>query len=222
MQSERGCMVYENRYCNIYYNECDRSYINKIVEAINSNLKRILEFFEIIEFKHKKLIKVWSNLEAYKGYLIPFVDEYFDWMVADTYDTNINILSYNLYIFGGHKNCNLSDYIKIIIHELVHACQQEINSNARNVVWFWEALATNLSNQQYLLINISYSKEDIMFNYNILQDSYAASYTIGKYLLLHYNHSQIIEYVKNPEKLINDTDHILENTKLWLRKSFEK
>lgn len=209
-------MKYENNFYCINYSESDNEYITDLIDAINSNLSRIMTFFKIHKFNQKKSINIWSNLDDYITYLKPFVNEYYDWIVADTFDNNINILSYDLYLTGPHKNSNISDYKKIIIHELVHSCQQEVNPDARNVTWFWEALATNLSNQQLRIVDISYSKNDIMYNFRSLHDSYSVSYTIGRYIIENFKNSQILEYVKYPDKLISDAETIFEKTKCWV------
>ena len=210
-------MKYENDYFCVIYNDANHELITDLIDAININLRRVMKFFNIYDFKQKKTVYIWDNLDEYINYLKPFVCEYQDWMVADTYDNNINIVSYDLFLSGPHKNSKMTDYKKIIIHEFVHSCQQEINPNASNVIWFWEALATNLSNQELGIIDIPYSKNDIIYNFHKLKDAYSISYTIGQYLMANYSISQILEYVINPTILINDTDFILERTKLWVQ-----
>lgn len=208
-------MILEDKLFSIYYNECDSEYISDLINTIKSNLGRIMDFFMIGSFRQKKIIKIWNNLNDYIVHLESYIEEYYYWMVADTYDNNINILSYDLYL-SAHEDGNMSDYQGIIVHELVHACQQELNPDAKNVVWFWEALAVNLSNQRFHLIDVRYSTEDIIHNYHLLRDSYPVSYTLGRYLLENYPVSQLLEYVKYPEKLVQDTEYILEKAKAWV------
>lgn len=206
-------MIYQNDCYLINYNENDKAYITDIIDAINENLKRIMDFFELQDFKYKKVINIWNDIGAYKHYIEEYVDEYQDWMVADTFDKNINILSLDLYLDSFHNDRTLTDYCKIIIHELVHSCQQEVNPISNNAEWFWEALATNLANQDLKMVNIICSKEELMNNFVKLRDAYSVSYTIGQYMLKHFTKEQILQYVKNPNLLIDDMDTILKNIK---------
>ncbi len=206
-------MIYQNDCYLINYNENDKAYITDIIDAINENLKRIMDFFELQDFKYKKVINIWNDIGAYKHYIEQYVDEYQDWMVADTFDKNINILSLDLYLDSFHNDRTLTDYCKIIIHELVHSCQQEVNPISNNVEWFWEALATNLANQDLKMVNIICSKEELMNNFVKLRDAYSVSYKIGQYMLKHFTKEQILQYVKNPNLLIDDMDAILKNIK---------
>lgn len=211
-------MKYENNNFCVNYNEKDKAYIADLLEALNENASCIMDFFEIIELKQKKVVNLWDSTNEYANYIKPYVGEYQEWIVADTFDKNINILSYDLYVSRkSHKDRSISDYKKVLIHEFVHACQQEINPDANSVFWFWEALATNLSKQKYSIVDIPYSKSELMYNFNKLKYAYSVSYTIGRYLLESYPNSYILEYVKNPSKLIDDTEIILERTKFWVQ-----
>lgn len=207
-------MIYQNRFYCIYYNDNDKNYITDLIETIDKNIRRIMSFFELEDFTEKKTIKIWYDLNEYRFHIEQYVSEYQDWMVADTFDNNINILSFSLLLLGPHSNSTYKDYCKIIIHELVHACQQEVNPVAGNIEWFWEALATNLANQDINTVNILYSKEDIMYNFHKINDAYSVAYTIGKYMLRNLTSSQILDYIKSPITLIDDMDYILDKTKL--------
>src|SRR5690606_5871316 len=108
-----------------------------------------------------------------------YIDDYQEWMIGDTYDGNINMLSLeNCKKTKTHKEMTLTEYIKVVIHELVHICQQEVNPNAYGCEWFWEALATNLSEQTLFETIVDCKKEQLMFDYLNLQNGYPISYTI--------------------------------------------
>lgn len=126
-------MIYQNDSFSVNYNDEDKAYITDLIETINTNLKRIMNFFRLEQFKQKKHVNIWNNLTDYKLYMEQYVDEYQDWMVVDTFDGNINILSLNLFLSGPHKNRTLTDYCKIIIHEFVHANRKLIRTQAMSV-----------------------------------------------------------------------------------------
>jgi hypothetical protein len=71
------------------------------------------------------------------------------------------------------------------------------------------------------IVSVGYMKEDLMYNYHKLNDAYAVSYTIGKYMLMSMPHSHIMEYVKYPGILIKDIDIILEETKVFAQSRLE-
>lgn len=210
-------LSFENDKFIIHYNAEDQTYIDQIIDTLSSEMKLIMDFFQIPLLKEKKVIVFWNNRLKYAKYLKPYVGQYQDWMIADTFNSKINIVSFHLYKNGEcHKNCSLNDYMKVIVHEFVHICQQEINPTCNDVIWFWEGLATNLSKQTYTLVDFPYTSYDIMYNYNTILDFYSVSYTLGRYLLDNCTRTQILMYVKQPNKLRDDTEKIVSDTKNWL------
>ena len=208
-------MTKEYQYFIVEYDK-NIDYIDDLTFTLEKEMQRILNFFEISRLSEKKKIKIWDNREAYQLYLEQYVPQYYDWMIADTYDGNINMLS----IEGCKKTKTHSDitmelFLQNIIHEFVHSCQQEINNDATNVEWFWEALATNLGNPFDHVTSIQYSKKELMYNFDSLSYNYSTAYTIGKFILEKIPHAQILEYVKNPQRLIGDTDSIIASAKQW-------
>ena len=147
--------------------------------------------------------------------MLKYTDTYQDWMIGDTNDGNINMLSLkNCKMTQTHKGLTLSEYIKVVVHELVHICQQEVNSNAYGCEWFWEALALNLSGQTMSETIVDCTEEQLMFHYLCLPKRYSISFTIGKYMLANYPHEHLLEYIKNPQQLWNDTEAILNDVKI--------
>ena len=109
----------------------------------------------------------------------------------------------------------VNDMKLIILHEFVHICQQEseIEHIDDDIVWFWEALATNLGNpEKFSKIKIEATNKEIN-NFDSLPYNYPIAYTIGNYILEHYTHKEILEYVKYPTKLLNDSDDILNSAR---------
>ena len=203
--------------------ECEESlpYINDLKLKLKQESDRILNFFELQELKKAKIIKIWTNKEAYQQYLEHYVDTYYDWMCADTYDVNINLLSIEeCKKTEAHKNMTLKEMLENITHEFVHACQQEINKDSKNVEWFWEALATNLANPFDHVASMQCEDEELINNFNATPFAYEICYTIGKYLLENYSKEQILEYVKQPEKLRKEAKTIFAAEKIWFNKQY--
>ena len=87
-----------------------------------------------------------------------------------------------------------------------------------DIVWFWEALATNLGNPEaFSNISIKATNEEIN-NFNSLEQNYPTAFTIGNYMLENYSHEGILEYVKYPSKLLVDSEKILNAAREWSNK----
>ena len=59
-----------------------------------------------------------------------------------------------------------------------------------------------------------------MYNFDSLSYNYSTAYTIGKFILEKIPHAQILEYVKNPQRLIGDTDSIIASAKQWFNEKY--
>ena len=139
-------------------------------------------------------------------------------MRADTNDGNINLLSIEeAHKTHTHADMTIDELKSTILHEFVHICQQQVQleKNNNDIVWFWEALATNLGNpEKFSKTRIKASNEEIN-NFNSLQNNYPIAFTIGNYMLENYAHEEILEYIKYPTKLLNDENKILNESREW-------
>jgi hypothetical protein len=201
----------------IDYNKNDLEYLDDIVKTIDSKLNEYFNFFEIKGFKNKKLIKIYGSISSYKKHIDKYTN-YHEWIIGDTFDNNINMLTLKeAQKIKEHSGIDLEEFLDDICHELVHACQQEVNSNSEDVEWFWEALSTNLGNpRQSCLCDIDCSNDDLINRYNEVNNHYDISYTIGKYMLKNYKHSEILEFVKDPSKLIENANTILNTIRTYM------
>ena len=142
-------------------------------------------------------------------------------MNGDTYGGNINILSIEecrKTIF--HQDMTLEEMLKVITHEFVHACQQEINPDAADVEWFWEALATNLANPFDHVASMQCEDEKLIKNLNATPYNYEICFTIGKFMLENYSHEQVLDYIKNPDKLRKNAKTIFKEEREWFHKKY--
>ena len=142
-------MVLEKNNFIITYDE-NNSYIPEVVDYLESKINTIMNYFELDSFNFKKQIVIYNNLETYKKHIEQFF-KYYDYMCADTNDGNINLLSLEeAHKTKEHKDMTLDELKSTILHEFVHICQQEkeLEHLDSDIVWFWEALATNLGNPE--------------------------------------------------------------------------
>ena len=104
-----------------------------------------------------------------------------------------------------------------ILHEFVHICQQEAQKETidNEIIWFWEALATNLGNPEKFSKILITATNDEINNFIFLPYNYPIAFTIGNYILENYTNEEILEYVKYPTKLLNDSELILNDARIW-------
>lgn len=214
---------YENDFFILNYNENDL-YKDAIIGVLNTRTKPISEFFGIRQMDKKVQIKIYHSIEKFKDYLIPYLDDgqYYDWMMASTHDGNINVLSFECcQRTFSHKDITLKEYLDDIVHECVHSFHHALKGdNQTNNGWFHEALATNLSNQDFDECDIDCTLEELKENYGTVEKHYNISYTIGKYLLENYSREFILSLCKDENKLDEFAPKLFETVKS--RNTFKK
>ena len=187
---------YTNKFCRLIYDEND-SYKDALIETLNTRLQAIADFFGITELEEKIIIKIYYTTESFKASLIPYC-KYYDWIIGHTYDGNVNKLSFNCYDETAHKGEPLKSFLDTIVHEIVHKMHHitKGNNHTENG-WFHEALAVNLSNQEYIECSIDCTLEDLKNNYEETNNAYHISAILGRYLLQNYSHDFIISMCKD-------------------------
>ncbi len=194
----------------VHYHQSEQSYIEELINTLQNELDKLLLFFELEKLQNPTDIYIYNDKNKFVDHMLKYTDTYQDWMIGNTSDGNINMLSLDICrATQEHRRMTLPEWTQVVTHELVHICQQEINPNAYGCEWFWEALALNLSGQVLPETAIDCTKEELMLEYLNLSNGYQISYTIGKYLLETYPHGQIIKYVKYPQRLWDDTQAII-------------
>ncbi len=191
------------------------NYMENIISTLEKNTISILDFFELKKLSQKKKVVIFTDREKYKKHLLPYVKEFKEWMCADTYGGNINLLEISeARKSKEHENMDMDEFVKCILHEFVHSCQQEISPNYNASSWYWEAFATNLSGQDFSIVDLKNCDfKKLKNDFYDTENCYGCSYTIGKYMLENYSKNKLLEYFKNPILLKQDADLIFERVK---------
>jgi len=200
----------------IIHTDKDLDYLSEISKTLNSETKKVLDFFELKGLKEKKKVVIYTSIDKYKSHWEKMGEEYEDWMCGDVADGNINVLELTeAQKTKTHKNMTLKYFSQTIIHEFVHACQEEVNNfDDEDLMWFWEALATNLSGQKYDGVDLEKCDfEKLKTDFYNLKDGYGYVYSLGDYMLKTYGQKKVLDYVKNPNKLRQDEDKIFNSAK---------
>lgn len=207
-------MIFTTEYFEIYYSRDCEGLVEEISGTLLENMERIMDFFRLEKLEKKIFVVIYSETNTYTSHVEECGQAYYEWMIADTFDGRIHVLSLEACRRSpSHAHMDREEYARLIVHEFVHICQQQVEPNCYGCIWFWEALATNLAGQAMGPVEIGCGEEELMFHYQELPDAYAISYRLGKYMLEHMPHEQIYNYIRRPADLWEDTEEILEAAK---------
>lgn len=205
--SKEFSMAFSTNLYSIEYNEKSQNLVETINQTLASHFQRILNFWNIKKLDSHINIKIFSTLEDWKIFIESKGQKYEDYIVGCADGPNIFILSYDEYKKTNmHKNDSVDDFQKIIIHEFVHVCNNQICPPDSFIMG--EGLATYLADQRYNTnIKIDYSKDDI-FNFEKLctltNDLYSFSQKIVRILAQSASKEKLIEYACDSRKLYDD------------------
>lgn len=198
----------------IRYSRGCEELVGEISGTLVENMERIKGFFRLDKLEEKIVVVIYPETGAYISHVEQCGQAYYEWMIADTFDGRIHVLSLEACRrSSSHARMGREEYARLIIHEFVHICQQQVEPNCSGCIWFWEALATNLAGQVMDPVEIHCSREELMFHYQELPAAYSISYQLGKYMLEHLSNDQIYNYIRKPAALWEDTENILEQAK---------
>lgn len=200
-------MKYETDEYIINYNECDEEYIEEFIKYFEQEKASIFDFFNINKLNKKLIIKLYDTVDKYAEYRH---NNLYEWSVGnmDVDDNNyyIHMLSYKpLITRKGHEKDNLTYLYKLLIHEFVHVCHEDIEPIRKSLIWIREGIAILLSHQYDELekkLN-NCSLDDLVTNNNRI--GYINYYTLMDYALNTYGN----EYVK---RLVFDSEFGKEET----------
>lgn len=209
-------------YFEIEYSDKDTDYIHLIIQELKSKYLDIMKFFNLEKLDRKVSIKFWNNLIEYRTFFNNKMKKYNrtvqEWEVGrstnNSKECRIDLLCLDeRKKCQGHQNDNINNLIKVTIHEFVHTCHFAYNGNNNSMIWFAEALATNLSDQ-YENLYFDCSLEDILQG----KTNYINYYTMGRYLIDNFSKDYILELAKNKELLEKDTINIYYQTLEYVTK----
>ncbi len=217
-------MRYENDQFIIFYHSNDEN-IQQLITALESKSKDIMNFFSLENISRKVIVKIYYSIDDYKKHLIPYLEEmgenYHEWMIADTMDDNINMLELSLCReLSSHRDDTIQDQMENILHEFTHICHHELlgENNPHGHIWFSEALAINLSGQDYSGNEITCTYDQLKNDFNNAPSNYSTSYLMGKYMFESYGKDFVLNLIKNWQLLDEFAPKLFEETKSFIVK----
>lgn len=88
--------------------------------------------------------------------------------------------------------------------------------------WFHEALATNLSNQEYNIVPISCTLEELTNNFNEVKHQYDILYTLGRCILENYSHDFILSICKDETILDKIADKLFDEVREYVESNYKR
>ena len=205
-------MIYESDLYSIEYDKKSEKLVQTINDTLSQNLQRVLDYWGIAKLSNHVNIQIFSELDDWiKFYEEKSAAKYQDYVVGCADDPNIYVLAYDEYKKTQmHKNDSLEDFQKIIIHEFVHICHNQLCTVDTKLSFIMsEGLATYLADQPYYHdIKIDYPKEKLFSNdfFSLSNDLYSLSQKIVRKLAEKVSREKLIEYSLDYTKLYEDWD----------------
>lgn len=195
-------------------------YFNEIADYILKNEEKILNFFNLKKLPEKCKIKI-MNYNQFKDYIIKNYGKVYNYMrgTMDGKTKTIRILNIeDQRKFTIHKHSTINSTAKMIMHEIVHLCNDYVNDDYEQTIWFREGLATNLSDQKYDLVSLNNCDFELLKNdfIGFGKGNYSYSYTIVYYLLNNYAKEEIEKLVSNSNYLKESSNRIFDEAKRFV------
>lgn len=204
----------------IIESDMNLDYFNEIIDYILENEKDILNFFSLKELPEKCNIIILSY-KKFKDYIIKNYGKIYDYIRGTTDGRTKTIRILNIEDQRRHtihKNSTVHNTAKMIIHEIVHICNDYVNDDYEQTIWFREGLATNLSNQNYDLVKLDNCDFELLKNdfIGFGKGNYSYSYTIVYYIINNYEKDEIQRLILNSRYLKDNSNRIFEEAKRFI------
>jgi hypothetical protein len=177
----------------VIYNDSSLENSN-IISFLKQNDQELLSFFNINSNLTINIIieRLPIFIKNYQNNLNQDWNKYETGYIDDETNT-IHILSYNDFYNTYHKNISEEDYLKIILHELVHLINSIYCHKNYPPDYLWEGIACFLSKQYPMDAKYLNNYEDIINN----KADYQSYFALVRDYLKKNKKEVVLEYLKN-------------------------
>lgn len=209
-------MIYETDYYILEYSNEDFEYIEELKSYIDLNILDIIEFFNLENFNDKINIKLFGDLEDFRNVVNKLTNmEVPEWLCGFSFSKGDKEYIYTLSLDNykktlSHENDELVDLKKLIMHEIVHACNRKYMGDNKIPLWLKEGLALYLAKQD------KYINKELNANcYELMNDvvSYHNYLIVMNYALNKYGKEYILGLLNDKEKAVKETFRLYEEIK---------
>lgn len=206
-------MMYENEYFIIHYTESDISYIDDAIERINIKYLEYMEFFGVSKLPKKAEYTIYNDIEEFRRVIKTKYGHIDDHTVGLACGYLVEILTLNERRKVQSKiEITEETIVMTFAHELLHIFHAFYKGNNKSS-WFAEGLAINLGSPRYELGLIDCTADDLINRRGKSRHFYA----MVKYMLENMPHEKILEYAKNDDLVIKDTEEIYNLANEWIK-----
>ena len=204
--------------------EIKLEYFADIVNYLKENERPILDFFGLSKLPKKYQIKI-LEYPAFRAFIVKKLIQDYVRGDTDVKSNTIVILTLEDQLkYTNHKDTNLEEMLEMIMHEFIHACNNEVSKITRENIWLREGLATNLAHQDYEIVDLrpcDFARLKKDFN-GYGHGSYGFAYTIVNYILNNYSKPEINRLLTDNDYLVNRADDIFMEATTWVLNSNHK
>lgn len=223
----KNYITLKNDYFKVNIPESMKDYGNNVLKYSTNKLKEYLKFFNKDSYGKKIKCSFFIAHEDFIDRIKKLSPEAIppSWATGCFYGEEIQILI---------NQKNINEKFCTLAHESFHLLFQKFiyeKNNIDRIVWLDESLAGNfdgttdklIKNKKFIKIildlknnlkfpkmsSLDFSKENIItMNYN----GYDLFKVVGRYLIETKNNKELLEYINNTNKVLNDGDIILEES----------
>lgn len=178
-------MEKESKYFKFIYSESENNYIDKLIDVIDKEAKKVLDFFEVDSIEEKFNVKLIPTKKEFSELIwneIHFKDD--EYGIGFVKDEIMYCLSFNDYKNTFYSFYKFDNFVSTIIHEFVHACHQYKTDNKTSIRCVNEGLACYLANQIEDNATFDMTLDEVINDKYVKYDNY---YIIMKYILDNYD-----------------------------------
>lgn len=192
----------------------DKTSAEAVISYLRNNSDSIAGFFGLNSSGIEQTVIIYPTLEDFRAFLMNETSAYAGYVIGVAYKGAIHTTTLEeCRKADGHQHMSQLDYMKIILHEYVHTCHMRVNNDMNKLSWFAEGLASRLSGQTNRDVEITCTLEELTGNFQSLENGYAVSLKIVNYMFDTYSYAQIMDFIKNPDRLRAETENILNGAK---------
>ena len=205
--------------------EEELDYFDETVDYIAENEKRILKFFKLDKLPQKVDIQI-VNYEQLKEYYASHNWKFHNFIrgVSNLHDKEIRMLTLeDQRKYTTHKDADIDQFKTTTLHEFVHECHGFVCSDdSKEINWFREGLATNLSNQKWKIVDLSkcdFEKvKNDLYNY---KPGYSYAHTLVNYVISNYSEEEIFKLSSDGNYLKEKADSMFKEAREWVSKKIK-
>lgn len=204
----------------IIESDLELDYFWELVNYIKEREKYILDFFDLDKLPNKVSILILSY-EPFKTWIVSKYGEILDYISGDS-DSKTNTIRV-LNIDGQkkytiHKNANIDEIKKTLIHEIVHQCHHLYHTDYNQTSWFSEGLAKNLANQSNKPVNLDECDfNQLKKDFRHYKGNYGYASLIVEYILNNYSKEEVKKLYSDPTYLRNNADRLFNEAKEYMK-----